>query len=177
MRIALFSNCYLPYLSGITISIKTLREALEAFGHEVFVVGPSYPSQQETDLHILRLPSLPATYPGYRFVLPFTFSLSNFLAKAKIDLIHAHQPFGVGLSALYWARKLNVPLVYTFHTLFPRYVHHVPFVPSALSKAVVTRYLRFFCNQTDAVVAPSTMVKRYLKVMGIKKPIEVIPTG
>ncbi|MFA5839694.1 MAG: glycosyltransferase [Candidatus Margulisiibacteriota bacterium] len=177
MKIAFFSNCYLPYLSGITISIKTLRESLEALGHEVFVVGPEYPNFKETDRHVLRLPSIPAPYPGYRFVFPFSAKVFKQLKEEKIDIIHAHQPFGIGLSALYLSRKLQIPLVYTFHTLFPRYVHNVPFVPSVISKAITVRYLRFFCNQVNAVIAPSTMVKRYLKILGVKKPIEVVPTG
>lgn len=177
MRVVFFSNCYLPYLSGITLSIQTLREALEELGHEIFIVGPNYPGHKETDPHIFRLPSLPATYPGYRFALPFSPTTFNRLKEENFDIIHAHQPFGVGLSALYLARKLALPLVYTFHTLFSRYVHHVPLIPANLAKALVTNYLRFFCNQTDTVIAPSLMVKRYLKVLGVKKTIAVVPTG
>ncbi len=172
MKIAFFSNCYLPYLSGVTLSIKTLAEELRRLGHSVYIVAPQYPKTLN-DPFLLHFPSLPAPYPGYRLVLPFSANIY----RQQFDLVHVHQPFGVGLAALFFAKKLKVPLVYTFHTLFTRYAHHLPIIPAGLAKPLLARYLAFFCNQTDAVVAPSTMVKRYLKALGVKSRIEVIPTG
>ena len=177
MRIAFFSNAYLPYLSGITLSIKTLRAELEKLGHTIFVVGPRYPKHKESDPNILRLPSLPATYPGYRFVIPYSFKIFSRLKKENLDLVHAHQPFGVGLAALLFARINKLPFVYTFHTLFPRYVHHVPFIPKGPAKRLLTAYLTFFCRQADTVIVPSEMVRRYLGVLKVNRPIRVVPTG
>jgi len=177
MKIALFSNSYLPYLSGITISVSTLKLELEKLGHTVFVVGPKYPGHKETDPTILRLPSIPATYPGYRLVFPYLPSVFHKLKKEKIDLIHAHQPFGVGTAARMLARRMRIPFVYTFHTLFSRYVHNVAFLPKKLAAQTIARYLTYFCNQTDAVIVPSEMVRRLLVARKVKKPIEVIPTG
>ncbi len=177
MKIALFSNSYLPYLSGITLSIKILREELEKLGHTVFIVGPKYPGYTEYDPKIFRLPSLPATYPGYRLVFPYSPSIFAKLKKEKIDLIHAHQPFGIGQAARLLARRMEIPIVYSFHTLFSRYVHHAPWVPQRLAKQVIARYLGYFCNQVDTVVVPSEMVRRLLVLRKVKQPIKVIPTG
>lgn len=177
MKLAFFTGSYLPYLSGITLSIKILKDELQTFGHTIFVVGPKYPAHTESDPQILRLPSLPATYPGYRFVLPYSYKIFARLKKEKIDLIHAHQPFGVGLAALMLARRMKIPLVYTFHTLFSRYVHHAPFIPQRLAKRALAAYLTFFCQQADTVIVPSEMVRRLLVLRKVKKPIQVIPTG
>ncbi|MEE8638407.1 MAG: glycosyltransferase, partial [Candidatus Margulisiibacteriota bacterium] len=141
MKFAFFSNSYLPYLSGITLSIKTLKDELQKLGHTAFVVGPKYPGHTESDPKILRLPSLPATYPGYRLVFPYSPSIFSILKKERIELIHAHNPFGVGLAALLLARRMRVPFVYTFHTLFSRYVHHAAFIPQRLAKRAVSAYL------------------------------------
>ncbi|MBU0672761.1 MAG: glycosyltransferase [Candidatus Margulisbacteria bacterium] len=177
MRIALFSNSYLPYLSGITVSVKMLKDELCALGHEVFIVGPKYPGYKEADPQILRLPSMPATYPGYRLVWPYSYKIFKQLRQEKIDLIHAHQPFGVGLAALILARRMKVPIVYSFHTLFSRYVHHAPFIPQRLAKIAIARYLAWFCNRVDTVIVPSEMVRRLLLLRKVKTPIKVIPTG
>jgi len=177
MRVAFFANCYLPYLSGVTLSIKTLRDELNLLGHETFVIGPQYPGHIETDPNIFRLLSLPAPYPGYRLVFPYSYSIFSRLKKEKIDIIHAHQPFGVGLAALGLARRMKIPLVYTLHTLFPRYVHHLPLIPDWLSKRAVSGYLSFFCGQTDTVIVPSEMVRRWLALGKIRAPITVLPTG
>lgn len=38
MKIALFSETYLPYINGVATHVKTLKEGLEALGHQVLVV-------------------------------------------------------------------------------------------------------------------------------------------
>ncbi len=177
MKFAFFSNSYLPYLSGITLSIKILKDELQKLGHTAFVVGPKYPGHTESDPKILRLPSLPATYPGYRLVFPYSPSIFSILKKERIELIHAHNPFGVGLAALLLARRMRVPFVYTFHTLFSRYVHHAAFIPQRLAKRAVSAYLTFFCQQADTIIVPSEMVRRLLVLRKVKKPIVVVPTG
>jgi glycosyltransferase involved in cell wall biosynthesis len=177
MKVALFSNSYLPYLSGITLSIKTLKDELRHLGHTAYVVGPWYPGLVKTDPKVLRLPSLPATYPGYRFVFPYSPGVFSALKKEQIELIHAHQPFGVGLAALSLARRMKIPFVYSFHTLFSRYVHHAPVIPQRLAKWAVAAYLSFFCRQADTIIVPSEMVRRLLVSRKVRKPIEVIPTG
>jgi len=177
MKVALFSNSYLPYLSGITISVKMLKDEMRALGHTVFVVGPKYPGHEETDPQILRLPSIPATYPGYRLVWPYSYRINNKLKKAKLDLVHTHQPFGVGLAALLFARFRGLPIVYSFHTLFSRYVHHAPYIPQRLAKWFIAGYLTWFCNRVDTVIVPSEMVRRLLVLRKVKTPIVVQPTG
>jgi 1,2-diacylglycerol 3-alpha-glucosyltransferase len=177
MRVALFTNSYMPYLSGITISVKMLKDGLRARGHSIFVVGPKYPGHKEADPNIFRLFSLPAIYPGYRILFPYSFRVFKQLKKEKINLIHAHQPFGVGMAALLLARRMKIPFVYTFHTLFSRYLHHVPLIPQRLAKRALVNYLTFFCQQADAVIVPSEMVRRLLVIRGVKTPVQVIPTG
>ena len=38
MRIALFTETYLPYINGVVTHVKLLREGLEKLGHTVLVV-------------------------------------------------------------------------------------------------------------------------------------------
>ena len=38
MRIALFTETYLPSINGVVTHVKTLKEGLEALGHTVLVV-------------------------------------------------------------------------------------------------------------------------------------------
>ncbi|MFH1361712.1 MAG: glycosyltransferase, partial [bacterium] len=175
MKIAFFSNSYLPYLSGITVSIKTLKDELEKLGHEIFVVGPRYPHSSSSNT--LRLPSFPAPYPGYRIVWPYSYKIFKKIKEEKIDVIHAHQPFGVGLAALCLARRMNIPFVYSFHTLFPRYVHNIPLMPKCLAKWLITKYLTWFCNQADIIFVGTEMVRRLLAAWKVKAKIVVMPTG
>ena len=83
----------------------------------------------------------------------------------------------MGLGALLLARRMKIPFVYTFHTLFSRYVHHAPFIPQRLAKRVVVNYLSFFCRQADQLIVPSEMVRRLLILRKVRKPIAIVPTG
>src|SRR6187397_2251723 len=40
MRVALTSESFLPYLSGVTVSVDALARGLGALGHDVLVVAP-----------------------------------------------------------------------------------------------------------------------------------------
>jgi glycosyltransferase involved in cell wall biosynthesis len=67
--------------------------------------------------------------------------------------------------------------VYSFHTLFTRYVHFARFVPKGLAKMGIIAYLQAFCQGTDQIVTPSKMAKRVLLAWKVKKPIAAISFG
>ncbi|MBI5701520.1 glycosyltransferase [Candidatus Saganbacteria bacterium] len=171
MRIAFFTDSYKPYISGVTISIVTLASELRALGHKVYIVAPSYPGEVCDEKDVIRLPSSPTWYPGFRVALPFVKDLP------QVDLVHAHSPFFQGLLARSIARKRKVPIAYTFHTLFTRYSHYIRILPDPVVKFIAANYLRSFCNSIDATIAPSAMSKRVLLSWGIKNRIEVVPSG
>jgi Glycogen synthase len=51
MRILYFSDTFLPEINGVTTVLATMRDGLQARGHEVRMVVPGYgtPSANETD--------------------------------------------------------------------------------------------------------------------------------
>jgi 1,2-diacylglycerol 3-alpha-glucosyltransferase len=74
------------------------------------------------------------------------------------------------------ARRHRLPLIFTFHTLYDQYVHYIPFVEEA-SRQIVQLICRDFCNRCNMVIAPSQLVVKYLRRIGVKAPIANIPTG
>ena len=68
VRIGLFTNNYLPFCGGVTISVETLRRGLEARGHEVWMFAPRFPGLPTPTPRVVRYPSIPAaTYPDSRW--------------------------------------------------------------------------------------------------------------
>ncbi|MCS7234265.1 MAG: glycosyltransferase family 4 protein [Synergistetes bacterium] len=179
MRIAFFTENYFPMISGVSVSIKLFRDALEERGHEVYVFSPSYGKDKnppDDDKKIIRLPPIPLRIHQTPIVFPLT-SWKQFIPSwLNLDIIHAHHPFFLGRIGLFWARALKIPIVYTFHTLYEAYVHYAP-LKRELAIAFLKRYVRKYANQVDLVIAPSFSIKRYLMEKGVRKPIEVIPTG
>src|SRR5207302_4960625 len=147
VRIALVSDTYSPQVNGVTTVVRRIVEALTAVGHAVTVVAPQYPDPPDKDGggdrdDELRIPSLPfPPYPSIRLSLPFSRRVSSFLDRFGPDLVHVHTEGPLGLMGRAWARRHDVPLVTTFHTLFPQYARHYG-VP--VLEPLIWRWLMWF---------------------------------
>lgn len=172
MKIALFTESYSPYISGVSRSVELAKKGLESLGHEVFVFAPNYPGFKETDKNVFRFPSLPARYPGFRIAVPVPF----LIPKEKFDIIHSNSPFGLGLLAKRLAKKAGIPYVYSFHTLFTDYLHYIP-LPKSLSKALLLSYMKSFCRTCERIIAPNLTTLGYIQGHGISGNFEIIPSG
>jgi len=172
MKIAFFADSYKPYISGVTNSIELLSKELKALGHTVYIFCPSYPGAKEKkEEGIFRFPSIPSPYPRFRIALPFVKDFPD------VDIIHSHTPFQTGLVARHLARKKQKPFVYTFHTLFTRYIHYMNLLPEKASKIAVSSYIKEFSKNADMIIAPTKMSKRALRIWGVSSPCEVVPSG
>jgi glycosyltransferase involved in cell wall biosynthesis len=109
--------------------------------------------------------------------LPFSRRILKEIPKLDLDIIHTHSPYQTGLLALYFARKLKIPIVYTLHTLFAQYLHYVPLLPKPVLRGILSTYLRGFCNRCATVIVPTAVVKETLLRDRITSRIEVLPTG
>ena len=59
MRVALFTNNYLPFRGGVTTAVETLRTGLEASGHQAWVFAPASDTAGDSP-GVFRYPSIPA---------------------------------------------------------------------------------------------------------------------
>jgi 1,2-diacylglycerol 3-alpha-glucosyltransferase len=177
VRIALFTNNYLPFCGGVTISVETLRQGLEAVGHEAWVFGPRLAGAQDPSSRIVRYPSIPATtYPEFALAVPYSRRIARKFTGLHFDVVHAHHPFLLGPAARRLARRTGRPLVFTYHTRYEKYAHYVP-LPSGLVESAAIRLSAGFAARADAVLAPSTVVRNELHARGVRTPIAVVPTG
>jgi len=178
MRIALFSECYRPIVNGVVVSVLTFAGELIKQGHQVDIYAPAYPGYRDAEANVHRLPSLsPPTRPRYPIALPYgSIFLSRVFAARPPDIVHAQHPFATGREARRLARRMHLPLVFTYHTLIREYVHYVP-LPRPLVRAAAVWVSREFSNSADCVVVPSRAIGDLLRGYGVTRPIEAIPTG
>lgn len=184
MRIGLFSDAYLPDINGVVSSIATLKAALEKLGHTVFVVSNhnGINVKYDAENHILRLPGLEVKkFYGYKMSNPIQLRGEEYIRKMDLDVIHVHTEMGIGLFARQMAKKYNIPLVYTYHTLYEDYLHYVnpkDFQTVDQAGRRVVRYLSKLAGKGPmAVIAPSNKTKKALQSYGVKTPIYIVPTG
>jgi glycosyltransferase involved in cell wall biosynthesis len=176
LRIGLFTNNYLPMLGGVTRAVETVRVGLERLGHTVVVIAPGM-VPEAGDSGVLRVPALPApTYPEFSLPLPFTPRLDRRVRDLSLDVFHAQHPFLLGATARRLARTVGRPLVFTYHTLYDRYAHYVPLPPGPVARMALAWSTRF-ANAADLVIAPSEALAERIKGQGVRRRVEVVPTG
>ncbi|MDZ7832631.1 MAG: glycosyltransferase [Desulfobacterales bacterium] len=179
LRIAMFTNNYLPFIGGVPISIERLRKGLLESGDQVRVVAPSYRDQAEDEEHVFRLPSVLGMGKKAEFRIANIFVPRIFKQVKDFgpDIIHLHHPFWVGSLGLFIARRLKVPAVYTYHTRLEEYAHFVP-LPGVLFRNLISHALvKRFANKCDSIIVPTYSTEEYLRIIGVKRPIFVQPTG
>ena len=177
MRVALFTNNYLPFCGGVTTSVETLRRGLESRGHEPWVVAPRFRTAARDGARVIRYPSIPAaTYPQFALAVPWAPWITARVRRLEADVFHAHHPFLLGPVARRLARRQRRPLVFTYHTRYDKYAHYVPFHRALVEEAAVRLSTRF-AAAADAVIAPSNVIRDELYARGVVTPIAVVPTG
>jgi glycosyltransferase involved in cell wall biosynthesis len=176
MRVALFTNNYLPFRGGVTTAVETLRAGLAAGGHAAWIFAPAARGAADPPF-VFRYPSIPApTYPGFAVPVPGSPRLARVARDFRPDIIHVQHPFLLGVTGRRLARRLGVPLVFTYHTRYEKYAHYVP-LPERLVAALAVRLSCRFADRADLVVAPSASIAETLRARDVRAPIVVVPTG
>lgn len=177
MRIGIFTDSYFPQVSGVATSIQTLKEELEAHGHEVVIFTTTDPKADKYEPGIVRFASIPFfSFKDRRVAFRGMLTALKKSKELHLDLVHTHTEFSLGLTGKYVARQLGIPCVHTYHTMYEDYLHYVA-KGKVLRPSHVKLVSKYFCNQTAGVIAPSEKAKNKLLFYGVKQDIRVIPTG
>ncbi|MBR3993440.1 MAG: glycosyltransferase family 4 protein [Anaerotignum sp.] len=179
MKIGIFSDTYFPQLNGVATSIRTLATALEARGHNVYILTPSDPRCYEgyDTLHVHRLPSIPVRFVrDYRAGYVFSPFLAKKIIDLDLDIIHTQTEFCLGALGRFISTTQGIPLIHTYHTMYEDYVHYIG-GGHIISKEMARDFSGIYCNSATAVIAPTRKTEQLLKSYGVTKPISVIPTG
>lgn len=179
MRIGFFTNYFIPSTGGIETSVANLCRGLKRAGHETFIFSPQYPNWTDKNENIFRYRSVHFNYGGYFYVIPIPFysKMDLIIKSLNLDIIHSHQPYSLGNEALKYSKKLNIPLVFTYHINYREYSHYIPFIPKSISQKLITRTTLNYSNKCDVVIAPSISIKKLLIDHEVNVPIEIIPSG
>ncbi len=177
MNIVMFTNTYTPHVGGVARSIESFAKEYRRRGHRTLVVAPEFPGMPENETDLVRIPAI-QKFNGSDFslVLPLSGLLTEKMNKFQPDIVHAHHPYLLGVTALRIARYRDLPLVFTHHTRYEEYSHYVPGDSPVLRRFIVEAATQF-ANLADLVIAPSESIKKLLYERAVCTPIEVVPTG
>lgn len=179
MNIAIFTNNYLPNPYGVSTSVEGFRKDLTSKGHTVYIFAPHWEGDYEDDENIFRYPSINMkTKVPFSLVVPYSKSINKIIDELNIDLIHTQHPNLLGYVAKNWSLKKNVPLVFTWHTLYDKYAHYTPVVPDAIAGNWALRNAIGFAEECDHIITPTQSIKDFILFQEIENQnISVVPSG
>lgn len=179
MKVAIFTETYYPFISGVVTHIETLKNGLEVQGHKVLIVT----MDPKADHHyvrdgILYCPSIPLKkIYGYGVANPLNLRRLSYIRAFNPDIIHIQTEFTMGLFGLFCARRLKKPVVYTLHTMYDDYLFYV--APGERMQKVVKPgahwYFRHVAKRATEIIGPSTKVVEFLRRCGVERHINIIP--
>lgn len=183
MRIGLFTDSYPPFINGVSTSVAMLKKALEKKGHTVYVVTVSANALKfeiDNENNIIKIPGIPIGIYDYRISRIYPISMINTMKNWKLDVIHSHTEFGIGIFARLFAKQFNIPLVHTYHTLYEDYTHYITHGYFDKSSKKIVEYLtKFYCDKTakELIVPTNKIYNLFKEKYKFEKSIHIIPTG
>jgi glycosyltransferase involved in cell wall biosynthesis len=169
MRIAIFTEVFLPKIDGITNRLSHTLRCLKDDGHEVLVFAPADAVEEHAGFRVVRVPGAPfPPYPGLRVSAPDPRILWE-LHRFQPDVVHAVGPACLGIWGSAAARALRLPLVASYHTDLPRYL---PGYGLGWLQPAIWPLLRGVHGSAHLNLTPSRFTRRELLDHGIE-PVEI----
>lgn len=178
MKVALFTETYLPHINGVVTHVKSLKDGLEKLGHQVLIVTADKNAKKHyVKENVLHCPGIEAKhFYNYGVAKPISHTRLKYIKDFNPDIIHVHNEFGIGIFGILTAKSLQVPLVYTLHTMYDDYIYYVAPAPLiGAAKKISRKYFKLFAKSANAITGPSLKCTEYLKLAGINKKVHVIP--
>lgn len=177
MNILILTNTYAPHVGGVARSVAAFAEEYRRRGHRVLIVAPEFPDMPGHETDVIRVPAIQKfNASDFSVALPLGPQFSDAIDAFGPEIVHSQHPFLLGMTAVRVARRRELPLVFTHHTLYERYTHYVPGDSPAMKRFAIELATRY-ANLSDQVFAPSESIRDLLVERGVVAPIEVVPTG
>ncbi|NND70399.1 MAG: glycosyltransferase family 1 protein [Rhodothermales bacterium] len=176
IRVALFTGAYNHIADGVSLTLNRLVDYLTKHGVEVLVFAPSAdnPALDHAGT-LIEIPSITAPgRPDYRVSKGLSRRIRSQIAAFQPSLIHIATPDFLGLSALRYARRHNIPAVASYHTHFSSYLKYYRL---GMLEGGLWRYLRWFYGNCEQVYVPTSSMADVLRSHGISSGLLDWPRG
>jgi phosphatidylinositol alpha 1,6-mannosyltransferase len=165
MKIAIYAGMYKQNWDGATKTLYELTNLLLKNGNEVGIWAFDFTPQKRDGLYLNHIPSIPlAFYPEYKVSIPNPKTRLQ-LDAFEPDVIHITVPDFIGIYLMRYARRKGIPVLTSFHTDFPSYLKSYRL---GAFHDISWRYLKWFYNQAQSVLAPTREVIEKLNRNGIR---------
>lgn len=203
MHVVMFGDQHAETLGGAQVSMRLQRRFLEKAGHTVTIVAPRRHGPRSGvragDPGYADLPSIPVTldreyamtWPNARADRAVDAVMAG---RRPVDIVHVQGDFWGAFLGLRFARRHDLPVVFTFHNRVDVGIRAVAPFPNLVLR-VLNRwgrralsepadagadgwaYLRMLASSADAVTAPSAHFARRLEAHRVAPHVDVVWNG
>ncbi len=165
MKIAFFTETFLPKVDGIVTRLTKTVQHLVAAGDEVLIFCPEGAPDGYMGARVVGVPAMPLPlYPELKLALPRP-AVSEALDRFAPDLVHVVNPAVLGLGGIWLARSRGLPLVASYHTHLPKYLEHYGM---GMLEPLLWELLKAAHNQAQLNLCTSTAMVEELAAKGIQ---------
>ena len=165
MKIAFFTETFLPKVDGIVTRLTKTVQQLVAAGDEVLIFCPEGAPDGYMGARVVGVPAMPLPlYPELKLALPRP-AVSEALDRFGPDLVHVVNPAVLGLGGIWLAKSRGLPLVASYHTHLPKYLEHYGM---GMLEPLLWELLKAAHNQAQLNLCTSTAMVEELASRGIQ---------
>jgi glycosyltransferase involved in cell wall biosynthesis len=165
VKIAFFTETFLPKVDGIVTRLTRTIEHLVDAGDDVLVVCPEGAPTEHAGARVVGVPAMPLPlYPELKLALPRP-AVSDALDDFRPDLVHVVNPAVLGVGGIWLARTRGLPLVASYHTHLPKYLEHYGM---GMLEPLLWELLKAAHNQAQLNLCTSTAMVDELSRKGIQ---------
>ena len=177
MKVLITTDTFAPTINGVVTSVINLNNELMNMGHDVRILTLSHHNYSIKKGNVYSIKSFGINvYPNVRATVSFNDRYLKEILEWAPDIIHSQCEFFTFIFAKRISKKLNIPIVHTYHTMYEHYTDYI-LKNQVLGKKLAAVFSKGIIKNVETVIAPTEKVKESLRSYGIEKGIEVIPTG
>lgn len=184
MNILLVTETYLPYISGVEESTRSIATFMANRGHKVFLVNPKPVLDKKVktikNVELVYTPSFKDPFYKGKPTTPFPLAfwpISKTLRENEIDLVHIQEPGSLGISALVLSKLKKLPTVGALHFTPEQVARELPLNPETVAIPIVRIFIHFIYNFYDAIMVPTETFAKFLRSVRVNTHIQVVSNG
>lgn len=129
MRIAIFTDTYVPDRNGASASINQFTRLMADDGNQIIIFCPKaghYKDRPYDNITVKRYQSVTApTYKDFKLALPFIWTAVKDLKEFAPDVVHIQTPLGIGWMGIWATKILKIKNIQTYHTYIPDFLVYI----------------------------------------------------
>ena len=181
MKVCLLNDSFPPLIDGVTTAVVNYAQSLTAMNDDVIVATPRYPytDYSHYPYKVVDYPSVNTSFlfAGYRTGRPFYPQAIRQLTDFAPDIIHTHCPFSSIIMAKHLRKKVNAPMILTYHTKIDMDIDRARAIRTGFMKERILNLIVRYINACDEVWTVSQGAVNNLRNIGYEGECHIVSNG